>query len=190
VLEIVERILAALIILALLTLLIILAFPVPPRPAVAPAPSGDTPQEAQRDETRPVETKTPPPKPAEPKPVDTRPVEPRPTEPKKADRLPVEKDPPPAPRKPAPTVLAKSDSERVERAETHARRNISEAPKSHPIRRVERDVVVEDCPEDDCDCVERPARRRPFWAEPPAPRVVERRHRPYWAQLPAGACPE
>lgn len=195
-LEIVERILAALIILALLTLLIILAFPVPARSPVAPTPSGDGQQEAQRrEETKPApvtETKPAPTKPAETKPPEPKPVEkpaePKPVELKKADRLPIEKDAPP--RKPASTVFAKGDSERIDRAETHARRNSSEAPKGYPIRRVERDAIIEDCPEDDCDCFVKPARRRPFWAEPPPRRVVERRYRPYWAQLPAGACPE
>jgi len=54
VLEIVERILAALIILALLTLLIILAFPVPARQTPGPAPS------TARNEDRPAAKSEPP----------------------------------------------------------------------------------------------------------------------------------
>jgi hypothetical protein len=49
VLEIVERILAALIILALLTLLIILAFPVPARQSTGPAPTPSKNETPRRD---------------------------------------------------------------------------------------------------------------------------------------------
>jgi hypothetical protein len=62
VLEIVERILAALIILALLTLLIILAFPVPPRQPAGPSNTAqkpaDTPVDNKTAPTAPPKTET------------------------------------------------------------------------------------------------------------------------------------
>ena len=130
--EIVERILAALIILALLTLLIILAFPVPPRDTVAPAPSGETKQ-AERTDPAPKGSLPPASAPApkvEPAPTPAPKVEPAPApapEPKASDPAPAPKtdaqqtpEPkaePPAPRKvvdrippssaaPAPVVVS------------------------------------------------------------------------------------
>jgi hypothetical protein len=77
VLEIVERILAALIILALLTLLIILAFPVPPRQPAGPSNTAQKPADTPT-ETRPAPAAPPKVEPAKkdpPAPVQTPPAD-------------------------------------------------------------------------------------------------------------------
>jgi hypothetical protein len=201
VLEIVERILAALIILALLTLLIILAFPVPPRDNVAP-PSGTRQAErgdpAPKSEPAPAPRVEPAPAPKTAEPKSTPPAKqadplPAPVEKKTAERLPESKGPttvsPSEPRKPAITVREKTETERVDvrrdeivphrRRATYVPRREREA-----ARRTWREpLVARECEDDDCGCCGGDCRAtgRPYWAAP-------RRER--WARLPAGVCPD
>jgi hypothetical protein len=214
--EIVERILAALIILALLTLLIILAFPVPPRDTVAPAPSGETKQAERTDpapkSSPPASTPAPKVEPAPataPKGTDPAPAaktdakqtpvpKAEPSAPRKVvDRIPPSSAPAPVvvssdPKRPAITVRAKSETERVvysrdERVSRYRSRTAQARRERERAREIARrewrePVFVGECEDEDCDCCGGGCGKssRPYWAEP-------RRQR--WAQAPVGACP-
>jgi hypothetical protein len=217
VLEIVERILAALIILALLTLLIILAFPVPPRDTVAPTPSANGKQAAERTDPAPT-TATPPPTPTK-APETTRPAE------KAAETKPVEAAKP----KTAPDKVAEATPPPVKKTNERLRESkevvVVPAPPADPnrtitVRAKNPTVVVEETVER-VEPVRRrhihaarrepaPARPRP-WREPVIagecddedcgratccgcdPKSVPfwaRPRRERYAQLPPGVCPE
>lgn len=209
-LGIVERILAALIILALLTLLIILAFPVPPRPSVG-VPPGETRTEKTPDPAPPTPTPAPAPtKQAtrQPEPAPTPASAPAPAVRKSSERLP-ETAPPPAavePKAPQPTVLAKSNKERIvdSRIEEYPQRRIATV-RREPVVVARRDrvrhapVLADDCPFDCVDGCCCDTRNRPYWAKPKRRVVAD--GRPYWtdrpparrpryAAIPPGVCPD
>lgn len=192
-LGIVERILAALIILALLTLLIILAFPVPPRAPVAPG-SGD--QQAARQ----PETVTTPPTGGQPG-TTTAP---------KADGAPKARSAPPP--SAAPTHRKLSDRLPETRSQVPYRQAESEGrsnrgrvwhgaypPPARAARRASKQdpLLAEDCAGPECDCC-CDTRERPYWAAGPRSYLVDRDNdQPYWAprrerlaQAPAGTCAE
>jgi hypothetical protein len=182
VLGIVERILAALIILALLTLLILLAIPQGPRESAGPVPSGSK-RSAEGKDRQEVQ--------AEDKPAKKAPEEPA-REPAAAA---------PETKKPAATVHPASESERAQDSRIEPTHRIAEG-RHEPAHRIRRDrAVIDDCGGNDCDCccgrerrIRTVERRRPYWAEPERPYRVER-SRPYWAeprwaQIPPGACPD
>jgi hypothetical protein len=213
VLGIVERILAALIILALLTLLIILAFPVPPRQPVGAPPSNET-QRADKppEPAPPAPAPAPAPAPGStsaPKQPPAKAPEP-PVVKKSAERLPETKVLPPPPpvvveKTPQPSVLAKSDRERIvdSRVEVYPPKRIVAVRRDPLVVKRERvrhgPVLVDDCGRDcfdDCCC---DTRDRPYWAKPKRRVAVAERGDPDWADsprrrrwagIPPGVCPE
>jgi hypothetical protein len=214
--EIVERILAALIILALLTLLIILAFPVSaPTPGPARTTTEVKPTENRENETRVVENKpvpVPTPK-TEPKAVEPKSTEPKSVEaPKSAERLPETKVPVIVEqRRPTTNLQAKTDSERVEevRVENRPRVERVETARRDPAPpRRRRRLAAADCAGGDCcdgceGCAERrpriverrryAARERPYWTSRGRDRPYwAQQHQPYWTDepVPAGTCPD
>ena len=205
VLEIVERILAALIILALLTLLIILAFPVPPRQT--PAPTANTPKSG---EVKEAENRTPaktPEKTAE-QPKEVPPPAKAPEQPARETRQKVEvKDDSRAERE------AETRAEERRRAAADEERRRVAADEAEHARRPDRTAHpaadVRDCADPDCrrlarpsrprDCIDGDCRRRVRPArvrdcsedsddcscdEAWRRRYVKRHNLPYWAQPP------
>jgi type IV secretory pathway VirB10-like protein len=203
--ENIERILAGLIILALLTLLILIAFPVS-RPEPGRVPGTSTTQEANR---APPPTQTTE-KPASPPPASETRTEQRPAEP---------------PKKPQPLEETPQKNTRVGNgSEQSTEQRYSEESGRADTRRDRRASADRDCDGRSCDCccgrerryrtVERERQYRTVerrqYRRKPAARYLpepdddddrywaERRRRgpywaynqPYWAQIPPGACPE
>jgi hypothetical protein len=201
VLEVVERILAALIILALVVLLIFLAYPVAPRTDTGPVSSGRQ-QQAQRQE--PPAQQAPPNNRTPPAPQPNTPAPGTPTPPANT---------PPAPQTP-PNPEVQSDNrpgdidnsrsccnERPVRAQ---RRDVVQ-----PRPRRPRQVVRQDCGDRGCGCCCGEGRRvrtaevqrtpfwalpEPYWANRVPPPYWDERYPPLpppaqWAQLPPGVCP-
>jgi hypothetical protein len=196
VLEIVERILAALIILALLTLLIILAFPVPPRQTAGPTPAkpgeevarapAQPDQPAKQSPADPVLPPTPEPK---------TPVSPPATDvggdsraQQEADRRAQENR-----RRAEEEAARRADADSARRAEEEALRRKRTVPAAgctdEECRRILR-TRVRDCPEAGCPPPRRPVRRpvlkdcrdgaRDCCPEEPRRRIVKRHNLPYW----------
>ena len=202
--ENIERILAGLIILALLTLLILIAFPVS-RPEPGRVPGTGTSQEANRAPATTQSTEKPPP----PPPASETRTEQRPAEP---------------PKKYQPQEEAQKRT-RVGNGSEQPTEQRSSEETGRDMERGRRLSDGRDCNGSACDCsccsrerryrtVEREreyrtAERR-HYRRKPAPRYLpepddddgrywaERRWRPYWAdnsryywaQIPPGACPE
>jgi hypothetical protein len=205
--EIVERILAALIILALLTLLIILAFPVSaPSPGPARTTTEVKPGDNKETETRVTEVKTPqevktPPavKPAEPSSTAPKPVVE--TAKPDADKLPEQTKPVVIEvRRPTANHQSKADKERIEELRIENTHRVETVKRDPVPPRRRRRIVEDDCADGSCEeccgggCVERRPRLverrryaanrdRPYWAN---------RGRPYWASgpVPDGVCPD
>jgi hypothetical protein len=202
--ENIERILAGLIILALLTLLILIAFPVS-RPEPGRVPGTGTSQEANR---APAPTQTTE-KPASPPPASETRTEQRPAE---------------TPKKPQPQEEPPKKTKVGNGSEQPTEQRYSEETGRTDTQGDRRASTDRDCDGRPCDCccgrerryrtVERERQyrtveRRPYRRKP-APRYLpdpdddddrywaERRRRgpywaynqPYWAQIPPGACPE
>jgi hypothetical protein len=194
VLEIVERILAALIILALLTLLIILAFPVPPRQTAGPPAA--TPRSGDEVARAPVQ----PEQPGKQKPADPVPPPPvqRPADPatdvggdsraqQEADKRAEENR-----RRAEEEAARRADADAARRAEEEALRRRRTQPAAGctdeecrrivrtrvrdcrdggcPPRRPVRRPVLRDCHDGARDCCPEESRRR----------IVKRHNLPYW----------
>lgn len=204
--EIVERILAALIILALLTLLIILAFPVSaPSPGPARTTTEVKPGDNQETERRVTEVKAPPgapkadPKTTEPKPdaksTEAKSTEPKPADPpKSAERLPEQRRllPVAEPKRPTTNLQAKTDSDRIAEIRADNRHRAATVRRDPLPPKRKRRIVERDCADDSCEeCEVRHPRRRRYAANPDRPYWAQQ-HGPYWAAepIPAGACPD
>jgi hypothetical protein len=204
--ENIERILAGLIILALLTLLILIAFPVS-RPEPGRVPGTGASQEANR---APAPTQTTE-KPASPPPASETRTEQRPAEPPPKKTQPQEEPP-------------KKSTKFGNGSEQSTEQRYSEESGRADTQRDRRVSDGRDCNGSGCDCccgrerryrtVERERRyrtveRRQYRPKPAARYLPEpdddddrywaERHwrgrywaynQPYWAQVPPGACPE
>ena len=203
--EIVERILAALIILALLTLLIILAFPVSaPSPGPARTTTEVKPGDNKETETRVTEVKTPqavkpPPavKPSEPSSAAPKPAEAAKPD---SDKLPEQTQPVVAEvKRPTANHQSKADKVRIDELRVVDTPHRVETVRRDPAPpRRKRRIVEEDCADDSCECCgceERRPRlveRRRYAANRDRPYWANRGGRPYWAsgQAPDGVCPD
>ena len=205
-LEIVERILAALIILALLTLLIILAFPVPPRQTTGPTNAAQKPpSEPVREADNRTATK------------NERPI--KEAAPEKPPQQPVKEAPPSQPKSEVKGASSSETEADIRAEEARRRAEIEERNrrKAKPLHRAEardcpdadcsrpvRSAGVSPCPDTagDCGCGDdrrrRTARRNtyPYWAEPRR-RHAAREDDPDWYDErsfdpgpPPGTCPD
>ncbi len=209
-LEIVERILAALIILALLTLLIILAFPVPPRqtagpPTAAPKPGevADTPAPARPAPRQTAEPVPPPAKaPEQPAPAPQPDVAGDSAAQREADRRAEEN----RRRAEAEALRHKRAVQRAECSGEGCGRglrttHIRDCPEGGCPRRPIRRPVLKDCPDGARDCCPEERRHRyvkrnnlPYWKDP---RYAVSEDDPDWYDEriaaigpPPGACPD
>ena len=198
-LEVVERILAALIILALVVLLIFLAYPVAPRTDTGPVSTGRQ-QQAQRQES-----------PAQQAPPNNRPAPaPQPSTPAPANPAPpANTSPTPSQASPSPDVQSDNrpgdiDNSRSCCNDRRARGRRRDAVQPRPRR--PRQVVRQDCGDRGCGCCCGEGRRvrtaevqrapfwalpEPYWANRVPPLDWDERYPPpaRWAQLPPGVCP-
>jgi hypothetical protein len=201
--EIVERILAALIILALLTLLIILAFPVSaPSPGPARTTTEVKPGDNKETETRVTEVKTPQEVKTPVKTTEPSSTAPKPAEPAKSDgdKLPEQSKPVVTEvKRPTANQQSKTDKERIDELRTDRLHRVETVKRDPAPPRRRRRIVEEDCVDGSCDeccgCAERRPRlveRRRYAANRDRLYFANRGGRPYWASgpVPDGVCPD